>query len=181
MYGRMAKMPQNCMMKHWNAIKMNGFSVRLRPTSFNFSQSVGGGCTHLVANFSQFKHELDIALYRCRSLNSPETAAGDTQPRSHCSDFIASSSRALDSNHIGVSGTYSWSKMNFSIIRVYHCKGQNRHLQNKQRSKWIMGPLRKSMRLCAMPAAFPVRKPRRFPMLQRCQQTTWVHPLQMVH
>lgn len=106
MYGRMAKMPQNCMMKHWNAIKMNGFRVRLRPTSFNFSHSVGGGCSHLADNFSQFKHELDAALYRCKSANSPDTAAGDTQPRSHCSDFIASSPRAFESNQIGVSGTY---------------------------------------------------------------------------
>lgn len=92
---------------------MNGLSVRFRDKSLIFSQSVGAGCGHFTASFSQLVHELDVWLYRLRPLYSSVTATGDTQPRSHCKEFMASSNRPREMSQIGVSGTCN-------IRTVYH-------------------------------------------------------------
>lgn len=104
-YGRMASIPENCDNRKMPNTKKNGLSVRLRISSRNFSMIVGGGCMHLIFRLMQILHELECSLYRSNELNSSSTAFGDTQPRSHCNDFCASSVRFFDSSHNGVSGT----------------------------------------------------------------------------
>lgn len=104
MYGIKWKIPEKCPI-NWQQTKIiNGFSVRLRNNSLNFSIRFGGGCVHFTFAFSHCKHEFEFWLWRLIASNSDWTAFSDTQPRSHCSDLRASASRPFDSNQIGVSG-----------------------------------------------------------------------------
>lgn len=107
MNGRIANMPQNCIMKNWNVTMKNGLMVRLRRISWSFCPKVGGGWGHLIPLFSHATQAVDVSLYLCSSMNSVSTAFGATQPRSHCRDFSASAGRSLDRSQIGVSGTFN--------------------------------------------------------------------------
>lgn len=106
-YGRIARMPVNCDNRKMDMTNKNGFSVRLRVSSRILSMIVGAGCGHLTFCLMHTLHELDRSLYRWSDLNSCSTPLGDTQPRSHCNDFNASSVRFFDSSHNGVSGTWN--------------------------------------------------------------------------
>lgn len=107
-YGRIARMPVNCDNRKMDMTNKNGFSVRLRISSRILSMIVGAGCGHFTFCLMHTLHELDRSLYRWSDLNSCSTPLGDTQPRSHCNDFNASSVRFFDSSHNGVSGTCGW-------------------------------------------------------------------------
>lgn len=107
MYGRIAPNPLNVDKKNVNKTRNNGVSVFLRFNSFIFMSIVGAGCTHFKFCWVQASHEFDRSMYLLSDSNSKFTLFADTHPRSHCSDFCASSVRFLDSNHNGVSGTWT--------------------------------------------------------------------------
>lgn len=104
MYERIAKTPVNCCKKN-NGIKIaKGLRVDFRFNSDSFSRNVGNGCEHFKSCLMHVLHDFERLLCRCRSLNSCAIASAGTQPRSHWSDFFASSVRFFDNNHWGVSG-----------------------------------------------------------------------------
>lgn len=113
MYGRIDVMPQNCEIAKQNMTTAKGRIVRFRTSSFILSRRFPLACVHLTCVFWQGIHEFEFSEYRCISLNSFSTAFGDTQPRSHCSDFKASSFRFLERSHSGVSGIYTctWNEL----------------------------------------------------------------------
>lgn len=82
-----------------------GFSVRLRINSLMpWTVVCLLECVHLTLAFLQILHEFDDSLKHLMVSNSDWTADCGTHPRSHCSDFKASSFRCFDSSHIGDSG-----------------------------------------------------------------------------
>lgn len=112
-YGRIAWLPENCPIA--NAVKriMNGFIVRRRSNSCNFSRMVGLGWGHFCWDLIHALQETEYSLYRLISSNSTLTALAETQPRSHCKDFRASASRFFDKSQSGVSGI--WKNLNVTF------------------------------------------------------------------
>lgn len=108
MNGRIAYRPENCAIRNMSRMSSSGFSVRLRVISPSFCRNVGGGCVQMSFCFTHGLHEPELTLYRCNCWNSFATACGGVQPRSHCNDFSASSSRPFDNSHRGVSGICNW-------------------------------------------------------------------------
>lgn len=118
--GRIANIPQNCIMKNWNVTMKTGLRVRLRRISWSFCPKVGGGCGHLIPFFSHGMQAVDDSLYLCSSVNSVSTAFGATQPRSHCRDFNASLVRLFDRSQIGVSGTFNRKGTFISYVSYFY-------------------------------------------------------------
>lgn len=129
-YGRIAIIPENCKIQFRHVIITNGFSVRLRFMSFNLSQSVGFGWVHLIFSFSQFVHDTSHSVCSFKSLNSVETACGETKPLNHCSDFNASSERCFDMSHIGDSGVWQMKNGTYEIC-VFHGQWARWYVRNK--------------------------------------------------
>lgn len=114
-YGRIDVMPQNCEIAKQKMTTAKGRIVRFRTSSFILSRRFPLAWVHLMWLFWQGIHEFEFSEYRCISLNSFSTAFGDTQPRSHWSDFKASSLRFLESSHNGVSGIYTEKIIHFYV------------------------------------------------------------------
>lgn len=98
------KIPPKCPIKLHTSMMQNGFKFRCLIKSFNFSLSFGGGWVHLISAFSHSTQELEYSWYRLSASNSLRTHFSCVHPRNHWSDFMASSSRFLEINQIGVSG-----------------------------------------------------------------------------
>ena len=112
-YGRMANMPENCIMRNNIVINVKGLSVRFLVMSLSLSDNVGGAWSHLLPDFSHSEHEVDISPMFFNCLNSAEMLSVDTHPRSTWSDFCASSERCLEINQIGASGTLNENRYNY--------------------------------------------------------------------
>lgn len=115
MYGRHETTPQNCEKNSSIVTKMNGFKIRFRENCFSLSLTVSV-CPHSTNCLAHFSHVLEMSLYFCKFSYSSNTDSGDTQPRSHCSDFNAFSFFRFEINQIGVSGTYKWKYINRSSL-----------------------------------------------------------------
>lgn len=132
MYGLIMKIPVNCMNKNINVLKTNGLNDLFFAISLNFSSNVGGGWSHLMPNFSHSPQLTDISLIFLSSSNSFETLSVETHPRRTCRLFCASSVRSLDSNQIGVSGTFFLLQKNdlkcikWLFIVSQNCKGASK-------------------------------------------------------
>lgn len=103
--GRIANIPENCIRRNNIVIKKKGFNVLFLVISLNLSNIVGGGCSHLMPDFSQFEQEAEISLICFNCSNSVDIASGETQPRRVCKDFCAFSERCFDKSQMGLSGT----------------------------------------------------------------------------
>lgn len=113
-YDRVELTAQNCR-KNWSAIiKIKGFTMRLVQNNLSLSLKVSEW-SHLVDNFEHFSQDSTFKLYSFKLWCSSMTISGETQPRSHCNDFIAFSGRFFDINQIGVSGTF-WSKSKLFML-----------------------------------------------------------------
>lgn len=92
------------MMKHMTT-NMNGLITLERISSRAWSTKLGRWLQSLLFRM-HVAHAVEVRIYSLSSENSWLIADGETQPRSHCNDFWASSVRWWAISQCGVSGTY---------------------------------------------------------------------------